>query len=80
MDLFPAVPLLLARALSTYRSRSCSQLRKKQACPRIQVKHCNPAYLPCLANRATWDMSADQMTYFTLEIFTEAKVLGKKQH
>ncbi|RLV62494.1 hypothetical protein DV515_00019257, partial [Chloebia gouldiae] len=27
----------------------------------------------CLASRATWDMSADQITYFTLEIFTEAK-------
>lgn len=32
--------------------------------------------LPCLASSATWDMSADQMTYFTLEIFTDARVLG----
>lgn len=32
--------------------------------------------LPCLASSATWDMSADQITYFTLEIFTDARVLG----
>lgn len=31
---------------------------------------------PCLASSATWDMSADQITYFTLEIFTDARVLG----
>lgn len=35
--------------------------------------------LPCLASSATWDMSADQITYFTLEIFTDARVLGHRE-
>lgn len=35
--------------------------------------------LPCLASSATWDMSADQITYFTLEIFTDARVLGQRE-
>lgn len=35
--------------------------------------------LPCLASSATWDMSADQITYFTLEIFTDARVLGLRE-
>ena len=35
--------------------------------------------LPCLASSATWDMSADQITYFTLEIFTDARVLGSRE-
>lgn len=69
---------LPAMALGGFSRRdSAPKTREKLLCATIQVEHRVPPYLPCLASRATWDMSADQMTYFTLEIFTEARVLGK---